>query len=710
MGSSPHARGCSEWSPLSLRTRPVVPARAGVFPTRGGAHRGGRCRPRTRGGVPPDIPAEQRLLGSSPHARGCSRASRRSPPRRRVVPARAGVFPARRRRRTGRARRPRTRGGVPAREMLDRYWTESSPHARGCSGRRHAPVAPRHVVPARAGVFPVPAPRRAPAHRRPRTRGGVPWHSMSLSPGDASSPHARGCSRETAALARTGPVVPARAGVFRNAASTRACVTRRPRTRGGVPVRWTVSTVADASSPHARGCSPGAERVGLLSGVVPARAGVFPATPSWCITPSRRPRTRGGVPRSREARHLAVESSPHARGCSALSAGRPTDWEVVPARAGVFRLRCCSPATPASRPRTRGGVPVERYRSELDRESSPHARGCSQDLRDAVEARDVVPARAGVFPTTGARVSPSRSRPRTRGGVPWARLVDAPRGGSSPHARGCSDHARRYGGVGLVVPARAGVFPRAPGIGGAPSSRPRTRGGVPPASLDLIDDVESSPHARGCSPLGLLRTRSAPVVPARAGVFRPRRCRGLEGWSRPRTRGGVPACDSWRASPVRSSPHARGCSPHAARFVFEAAVVPARAGVFRSPTCRCPTSTGRPRTRGGVPVAVTVEGLADGSSPHARGCSAARSDDGLGRTVVPARAGVFRVRPREVPGEGRRPRTRGGVPRHEVAAVLAGRSSPHARGCSADTGTCWQAGRVVPARAGVFRLWSVSGR
>ena len=129
---------------------------------------------------------------------------------------------------------------------------------------------------------------------------------------------------------------------------------------------------------------------------------------------------------------------------------------------------------------------------------------------------------------------------------------------------------------------------------------------------------------------GVLRPEC--LVPARAGVFPPRR-------GREAAIGLVPA----RAGVFRGTTDALG----------RPALVPARAGVFRTATGaprRAPPSS--PHARGSSRRACGTR-PARRSSPHARGSSPASAAEILGGAVVPARAGVFRgdtasTRPRPV--------------------------------------------------------------
>jgi len=559
--SSPPARGCSHAAAVGVPSVVVVPARAGVFRTPAPTIRPRPGRPRPRGGVPPRTPGAGSASSSSPPARGCSAACLQGFRADFVVPARAGVFLAPAPRIPSAPGRPRPRGGVPASRPQEGTLFESSPPARGCSLLAAQQADPYLVVPARAGVFRCRGTRSRQHRGRPRPRGGVPRSDRPPTVSPRSSPPARGCSPDHDVRPPCGDVVPARAGVFRSTPAPPAPRMRRPRPRGGVPEYRCGECRRTMSSPPARGCSSSREAPPKYAGVVPARAGVFRRARCAGAAPSGRPRPRGGVPPRELLAAMVNASSPPARGCSVLLPAHRRLIDVVPARAGVFRAGWGVQRTVSGRPRPRGGVPAHSAACCTWTMSSPPARGCSVGLPPRSRPHSVVPARAGVFPDIPSGPQGRWCRPRPCGGVP-TRPPGPPRpGSSSPPARGCSylavvDRPRR-----IVVPARAGVFRRAPRPPTRRPRRPRPRGGVPLPST--VTDI------------------SVAVVPARAGVFRsaPRAHRPPVG--RPRPRGGVPRPPGVVVPPEPSSPPARGCSRVTNTLRIRVFVVPARAGVFR---------------------------------------------------------------------------------------------------------------------------------
>ena len=281
----------------------------------------------------------------------------------------------------------------------------------------------------------------------------------------------------------------------------------------------------------------------------------------------------------------ALGSSPPARGSSAAPL-RPPQPQVVPARAGVFRCTSPTATTPTRRPR--------------------HARGSSADHRRRTRRRPVVPARAGVFRSRRSWPSWRRCRPRPRGGLPSAARRSRQRGASSPPARGSSADltahpssvtssppARGSSAVGClfatvpVVPARAGVF-RASRRTAPRPGRPRPRGGLPP-SAPLVPPIamRSSPRARGSSAARYGESAPVPSSPPARGSSAQLR----------------PGCWPW------SSPPARGSSALRRHPAGQPAVVPARAGVFRSTTAPGRPTKSSPPARGWHPV---LRGRGDG--------------------------------------------------------------------------------------------------
>ncbi len=215
-----------------------------------------------------------------------------------------------------------------------------------------------------------------------------------------SSPPTRGSSIHLDIASGAKAVVPARAGIFRPPERAARRRSRRPRPRGDLPVGIQVRHTGHGSSPPARGSShPERHELGRHP-VVPARAGIFPGRPWTTHAPPSRPRTRGDLPRLGFLAGGMGASSPPARGSSPSQLLNCSPQGVVPARAGIFPAHRSSRSARVGRPRPRGDLPWAIGEASDRPTSSPPARGSSRALRIVVAAHIVVPARAGIFRKT----------------------------------------------------------------------------------------------------------------------------------------------------------------------------------------------------------------------------------------------------------------------------------------------------------------------
>ena len=214
---------------------------------------------------------------------------------------------------------------------------------------------------------------------------------------------------------------------------------------------------------------------------------------------------------------------------------------------------------------------------------------------------------------------------------------------SSPRERGSSVvHDRTHDGI-AVVPARAGVIRDQTGLLQRHRRRPRASGGHPSALIAAAAFAWSSPRERGSSAVRLADVLRSVVVPARAGVIH--EFLDPAQWldSRPRASGGHPP--SWPSPESRrwSSPRERGSSADPAIPAKLDEVVPARAGVIRSPGRRGQAESSRPRASGGHPKSLRRTQDENASSPRERGSSGEYRWPYSALGVVPARAGVIRL-------------------------------------------------------------------
>ena len=210
---------------------------------------------------------------------------------------------------------PRTRGGQPklitAKGIKDAF----SPHARGSTlchcaktdKRGFSPHArgstlpdcniPQRnaILPACAGVNPVPRLHWRAIQDSPRMRGGQP---VSFEPRPLRTqfpPHARGSTRRTIGTVLVLVILPACAGVNPAPPVLSKGISDSPRMRGGQPARIVLMTLEAQFSPHVRGSTHETDTVNSDGMIHPACAGVT-LSREWLYEPVYSPRMRGGQP------------------------------------------------------------------------------------------------------------------------------------------------------------------------------------------------------------------------------------------------------------------------------------------------------------------------------------------------------------------------------------------------------------------------------
>ena len=314
IGSSPLARGLRSWwlSPM-MRIR-IIPARAGF--TRDCRRR--CCRrpdhPRSRGVYRCRGRRRRRDWGSSPLARGLPRSASTPPPRRRIIPARAGFTHDNRLGDPEKQDHPRSRGVYPPSPPSSATQPGSSPLARGLLGQHCHHGRRRGIIPARAGFTWLSGRPTGPARDHPRSRGVY----RSVDGGDTWEER----------------IIPARAGFTKTPLSGMRRLADHPRSRGVYSTYGAPTGFPSGSSPLARGLPGDGLVVDDLDGIIPARAGftdsvgaphgvprIIPARAGF--TGPRRgrwvrwrdhPRSRGVYSPTEPSRRPCLGSSPLARG------------------------------------------------------------------------------------------------------------------------------------------------------------------------------------------------------------------------------------------------------------------------------------------------------------------------------------------------------------------------------------------------------------
>ena len=290
--------------------------------------------------------------------------------------------------------------------------------------------------------------------------------------------------------------------------------------------------------------------------------------------------------------------------------------------------------------------------------------------------------------------------PRSRGEHAPIPEHTLPNLGSSPLARGTRRKVRRAGRRQRFIPARAGNTNSTAVHPSGNPVHPRSRGEHVSALAADPSSFGSSPLARGTREGWLPATDPSRFIPARAGNTDLRPRSRAPPPVHPRSRGEHSIWLRSAATSTGSSPLARGTRDREYAGDRHRRFIPARAGNTASTASLPSWTTVHPRSRGEHYPRVTSHGLADGSSPLARGTLLQRLPERRRHRFIPARAGNTPGAAAKSSGRAVHPRSRGEHLGYHLQAMPQTGSSPLARGTHPRRDTRGQLPRFIPARAG----------
>ena len=190
-----------------------------------------------------------------------------------------------------------------------------------------------------------------------------------------SSPLARGLPHSDARGLPVSGIIPARAGFTLAQYGEEIEAEDHPRSRGVYFQARSTSCRSRGSSPLARGLHDGAGVDGGVGRIIPARAGFTTSTVRPGATGTDHPRSRGVYCWGSPAYHVAVGSSPLARGLRRLCAPGDPHMRIIPARAGFTSCPWRTSGIASDHPRSRGVYEYDVQRLVDKAGSSPLARG-----------------------------------------------------------------------------------------------------------------------------------------------------------------------------------------------------------------------------------------------------------------------------------------------------------------------------------------------
>ncbi len=264
--------------------------------------------PRARGDGPAAYYAKEVADLCSPRTRGWTHCWRRESPSLVLLPAHAGMDPLTHVSAAELAAAPRARGDGPGARAAASVPSICSPRTRGWTQREPLRRPQPALLPAHAGMDPCPTPDTGTGRSAPRARGDGPQVIWSTMVSVCCSPRTRGWTSMSVGLFTESGLLPAHAGMDPLPVQWSRRSEPAPRARGDGPAGTHSSRSFRYCSPRTRGWTPdGADSEGAAE-LLPAHAGMDPqvkGVPAWHGNCS--PRTRGWTrDRARRARQKAL--------------------------------------------------------------------------------------------------------------------------------------------------------------------------------------------------------------------------------------------------------------------------------------------------------------------------------------------------------------------------------------------------------------------
>ena len=327
---------------------------------------------------------------------------------------------------------------------------------------------------------------------------------------------------------------------------------------GEHPARSIASFHCLGSSPRVRGTLGKARIIGDMGGIIPARAGnTTEWTPCRCRTWDH-PRVCGEHGTGSEGFAGIPGSSPRARGTRPDRVPSARGLRIIPACAGNTNTVHTIIGGNWDHPRVRGEHAQRLPSESTPMGSSPRARGtrCGQDFRHREPG--IIPACAGNTIGRSNCVMHPKDHPRVRGEhlIPWSLLLEEI--GSSPRARGTPQPNSCRLMLRGIIPACAGNTWLMSTIFSVIRDHPRVRGEHCDRCAALGSGLGSSPRARGTLLAPRYRAAFFGIIPACAGNTALGYPHDGPGRDHPRVRGEHLSDPYTQSSHPGSSPRARG--------------------------------------------------------------------------------------------------------------------------------------------------------
>ena len=373
----------------------------------------------------------------------------------------------------------------------------SSPRVRGKQGGAHGGHALNGLIPACAGKTAVAATASS-AHRAHPRACGENARDLDLHYSlQGSSPRVRGKSEHLEGADQRGRLIPARAGKTSAAWAVDRSPGAHPRACGENQDPSPGAPGARGSSPRVRGKPGPGPRQGEHRGLIPARAG---KTARFCEVVDGRsahPRACGENHASAAAWPAWRGSSPRVRGKRSTCSCPPAGRGLIPARAGKTPASPSAAWRRSAHPRACGENRPRDSHGGHYCGSSPRVRGKHVEAALAAPRARLIPARAGKTSAPVRSMTSARAHPRACGENHRRAARNGVAGGSSPRVRG-KQHGRPGREPGdRLIPARAGKTSGRRRGRSQRQAHPRACGENPGPLKHRPPGLGSSPRVRG---------------------------------------------------------------------------------------------------------------------------------------------------------------------------------------------------------------------
>ena len=277
---------------------------------------------------------EKISFGSSPRVRGKLKQRFRIWTRGRIIPARAGQTPERRRPERRRPDHPRACGANARQRDCCRAIYGSSPRVRGKPLPDRRIYGRVRIIPARAGQTVSASTYDVGTSDHPRACGANADNGQTVATRNGSSPRVRGKLVQVVDYPRHGRIIPARAGQTETGKTRGAGMPDHPRACGANADAKPRAEQSNGSSPRVRGKLVSGGTPENRERIIPARAGQTGRGRTHGTPTPDHPRACGANDTVDVLAALVDGSSPRVRGKPVPPAARPLRGRIIPARAG----------------------------------------------------------------------------------------------------------------------------------------------------------------------------------------------------------------------------------------------------------------------------------------------------------------------------------------------------------------------------------------